>query len=220
MEACVQRDLLDAGATLVSAAIVQKLRGVAAPRELLRGNVPEALTSDDVDVVLAGFSETKLASEALGVPKYEAQLSLSLAKIDTGDLLSSESLHGLGINSSSRPAAARMAVEKLCAQVAPKITAALEKRVARGERVVLEVTGANAVRASALATDLEKMKRVGRARVKKVAKDKAILDVILAGGDGVTFALDVPASAGLVVNEVSAGTVKATLATASAGGKP
>ena len=147
----------------------------------------------------------------MGVPKYEAQLSLSLAKIDTGDMLSSESLHAQGINSSSRPAAARMAIEKLCAQVAPKIKAALDKRVPRGERVVLEVSGATTMTAGALAVDLEKMKRVGRARVKKVAKDKAFLDVTLAGGDGVSFALDLPASAGLTVNEASAGTVKAML---------
>jgi len=65
----------------------------------------------------------------------------------------------------------------------------MKKRAARGARVVVTVPGANDVDAGKVARARDRGPRVSRAQVKSVRAKGAILDVVVAGGDGITLAL-------------------------------
>jgi len=207
VETCAQKQLLDAGATVVAPAVVQRIKGIAGPRAVLDGVIPEALTAEEVDALVVGVVEYRTGPGFGGATSAEVDLSMQLVKIDTGDVLASEQQQarhpGHTFNAAQKAAAGR-----LCAQVGPLLSTALKKRASRGARVVVEVEGASAEEAGQLATLLEATKRVARVKVKSVSPKGAVLDVIVAGGDGVTLALELPrlkldrpttkASAGLV----------------------
>jgi hypothetical protein len=211
IEACVQRGLLDAGADAVSPAVIAALHKQTSAREVLAGRVPESLGSDDVDVILAGAAEIKAAGGFASALKFEAQATVQLVKIDTGDVLVSERIIGQGLEHTPS-GAARRAVEKLCERATPQLKEALDRRVARGERVVLQLDGAlSTEEANALMRTLEtKVARVGRVRLKKLTKDKAIFDVVLKSGDGAALALDLGDGVPLALVEVTAGVLKGT----------
>lgn len=209
VETCLQKRLLDADASFVSAAVVSKLKGKASPRKLLEGGVPEDLDGADVDALLLGVIEYKEGAAALGAMSVEADASVQLVRVDSGDVLASEQLAsrhpGHTINAAQKAAATR-----LCEKLAPAFVAALDKRASSGMRVVVEVSGRlSPDDAAALAKKLAALPRVARARLKNVSATKTIVDVVVKSGDGVALALD--ARGVLDVVEAGPGAVKARL---------
>lgn len=72
------------------------------------------------------------------------------------------------------------------------IDQALRTHAARGSRVVVDVAGVKTPeQARAIADGLAALPRVGRAAVKTIGGGGAIIDVVVAGGDGMALALDV-----------------------------
>jgi len=207
VETCAQKQLLDTGATVVAPAVVQRIKGIAGPRALLDGVIPEELTTEEVDALVVGLVEYRTGAGFGGATSAEADLSMQLVKIDTGDVLASEQQQarhpGHTFNAAQKAAAAR-----LCAQLGPLVSSAMKKRASRGMRVVLDVEGADTDEVAGLVKTLEKTNRVARVKVKNISAKGALLDVVLAGGDGLTLALELPrlgltrpttkASAGLV----------------------
>jgi hypothetical protein len=93
--------------------------------------------------------------------------------------------------------------------VRPLLEQALHKRAAQGTRVVVEVAGTDAAAAAAFAKQLGEVRRVTRAKVKNVSAKGAILDVVVAGGDGITLALELaPLSLSHTVQTASAGQLR------------
>jgi hypothetical protein len=207
VETCAAKHLVDAGATVVTPAVAQRIKGLAAPRTLLDGQVPEALGSDEVDALLVGVVEYRPGAGFAGTTSAEADLSMQLITVDTGDIVASEQQSarhpGHTFNAAQKAAAGR-----LCAQIRPLIETALKKRSARGVRIVVTAEGASSDEADALAIALAKGARVARAKVRSVSAKGATLQVTLSGGDGVAFALELPRiKPGHTVVSASAGQV-------------
>jgi|GEM_PF-1242948 len=207
VETCAQKQLIDAGAIVVAPAVVQRLKGVAAPRSLIEGRVPEEFGTDEVDALVIGLVEYRAGAGFGGATSVEADLSLQLMKIDTGDVLASEQKQARHPGHTFN-AAQKAAAERLCTWVGPQLQSAMQKRASRGIRVVVEVEGATADEAGAIATMLEKGSRVARIKVKSVTAKGAVLDAVLHGGDGLTLALELPHFAiGRPVMKASAGQI-------------
>ncbi len=220
VETCASKHLSEAGANVVAPAVVQRIKGMAAPRTLLDGTVPEALTSDEVDALLGGIVEYKAGAGFAGTHSVEADLSMQLMKVDTGDVLASEQKH-VRHPAHTENAAQKAAADRLCQQIRPALEAALKKRSARGVRVVVTVGGVDADAAGALAAALEKGARVARARVKSVTAKGATVQVTLSGGDGVALALEVPRlEPTYVVSTASAGQLTLARSPSKAEGAP
>jgi hypothetical protein len=210
----------EAGANVVAPAVVQRIKGMAAPRTLLDGTVPEALTSDEVDALLGGIVEYKAGAGFAGTHSVEADLSMQLMKVDTGDVLASEQKH-VRHPTHTENAAQKGAADRLCQQIRPALEAALKKRSARGVRVVVTVGGVDADAAGALAAALEKGASLARARVKNVTAKGATVQVTLSGGDGVALALEVPRlEPTYVVSTASAGQLTLARSPSKAEGAP
>ncbi len=208
VEACIQKQLLDADANVVSPAVVARLKGKAGPRKILEGGVPEDMGSDEVDALVVGVVE-RTQRVFNGAPTMtEMAATVQLVRVDSGDVVASEQAAG-GVPHSNPSMQVTKSAERLCEKLKPLLATALEKRAARGTRVVVELTGATSDGAAALVKRLEKLERVGRARVRKIDAKKVIVDVVLKAGDGVALVLD--AGSAFVVQEASAGIVKATL---------
>lgn len=195
VEACVQKQLIDAGADVVSSAVVAHLKGRTGPRVLLQGGVPETLSADEVDVIVAGVVEYETThNETLGVHSTSAGLTMSLLKIDTGDVVASEAPVGKGTGHGPQDAQ-RAASADVCQKARAVLQSAVAARVKRGERIVLEASGvANAAAGAALVELLSKQKMVGRAKLKRVQGNRAVIDLIVKGGDGVALALALAAA--------------------------
>jgi hypothetical protein len=197
VERCVEAQFRDAGADIVSAAAVAALKGKAGPRVLLQGGVPDTLNADEVDVLVVGAVEYETTrNETLGVDSSGAALTLSLLKVDTGEAIAGATPRGKGTGHGAQ-AAQRAAADEVCKLVRPALQDALAGRVRRGERLVVEVRGVEGpAAANAVVELLAKQKSVGKARLKRVQGDKAIIDVVVKGGDGVALALELTAAGG------------------------
>jgi TolB-like protein len=195
VERCVENEFRDAGADIVSGAAVATLKGKSGPRVLLHGGIPDSMTADEVDVVVVGAVEYETTrNDALGVETTGAALTLSLLKVDTGEVIATATPRGKGTGHGAQ-AAQRASAENVCALVRPALQQALATRVRRGERLVLEVRGVQSPAAAQAIVDVvAKQKSVGRARLKRLSGDKAIIDVVVKGGDGVALALELSAA--------------------------
>jgi hypothetical protein len=212
LESCVTQQLLDSGASLASAAAVARLKGLAAPRDLLAGRLPDGLSADEVDVVLAGAAQSAVVGGFAGTSKLEVQLATQLVQVDTGDVVGTANASASAVDHAVAPAL-RQANQKLCAKVVPALTAALEKRVARGSRVVVDVDGVSSLQqAEQIVQRLDGLRRVGRARLARFSGSHAVVDVVVVGGDAVALALELPASLGLTVTTASSSALKARAA--------
>jgi hypothetical protein len=209
VETCVQKKLMDAEAELVSAAVVQRVKGKAGPRKLLEGGVPDDVTSDEVDALLVGVVDRKPLSFNGTPTGTELAASVQLLRVDSGDVLASEQVTARFPSTSPTEAMAKSA-ERACEKLRPAIEGALAKRASRGSRLVLEVDALSTPEAANdLAKKLDKLERVARVKVRKVDAKKSILDVTLKGGDGIAFALELASV--LTVTEAASGTIKAKL---------
>lgn len=205
VETCVGGQLLEVGVPLVSPQQVANIKKKTSPRSLLTGDVADSIDASDVDVMLVGVVDYGLYAEAMGVKNYEGQLSLQMIHVDTGQIIVSEQKVARSPGHSERMAVSA-ASKMLCKQVRPAIAAALERRVERGVRVVVEVNGSDAAAVEKLAMQLLKLKRVTRARLRRIKGKSAVVDVTLAGGDGLALALELRALQGAPdVREASAG---------------
>jgi TolB-like protein len=191
VERCVEGQFREAGADVVSGAAVAALKGKAGPRALLAGGVPDTISADEVDVLVVGAVEYETRqNEALGVASTGAALTISLLKVDTGEVIASAAPRGKGTGHGAQDAQ-RTAAQDVCQQVRPALQAALAARVKRGERIVVDVRGlSNPSAAGALVELLATQPSVGKARLKRVQGDRAIIDVVVKGGDGVALALE------------------------------
>jgi len=190
VETCIGKVLTDKDANVVDAAVMATLKGKAAPRELLQGRVPDTLGADEVDALVVGVVQTRAAITPFSTWSGEADGSVRLVRVDTGDVLASEVVHtrfpAHSANEAEKGAAAR-----LCDKLMPAVEAALQRRAARGVRVVVEVQAGLAPDAlKALVGALERVRRVVKVKPRTLGKDKTLVDVIVRGGDAVSFALD------------------------------
>jgi hypothetical protein len=197
VERCVESQFREAGADIVSGAAVSALKGKAGPRVLLQGGVPDSMTTDEVDVIVVGAVEYETRrNEALGVDTTGAALTLSLLKVDTGEVIASATPRGRGTGHSAQDAQ-RAAADDVCKLVRPSLQSALAARVKRGERLVVEVRGVtNPTAANAIVDLFGQQKSVGKARLKRVQGDRAIIDLVVKGGDGVSLALELASITG------------------------
>ncbi len=194
VETCVGKVLADRDANVVDAAVVGRLRKQVAARELLQGRVPETLTGDEVDVLVVGVVQTRAAPTPMSTFSGEADGSIRVVRVDTGDVLASEQVHTRFPAHSSNEAE-KGAAARLCDKLMPALEAALGRRAARGVRVVVEVQGALLPeQLTALAARLEKVRRVVKVKPRTLGKNKTIVDVTLRGGDAVSLALDAGAA--------------------------
>ena len=197
VEGCVEAAFREAGADIVSGVGVAQLKGTVGPRTLLQGGVPATLDAGDIDVLVVGVIEYETSrNETLGVYSTGAALTLSLMKIDTAEVIANASPRGKGTGHGAQEAQ-RASAEAVCKQVQPALQEALASRVRRGERIVVEVRGIDGLTgATAVVEMLAKQKSVGRAKLRRTQADRAIIDVVVKGGDGIALALELATVAG------------------------
>jgi hypothetical protein len=210
-EACVNKALIDKGATLVSVAARKAIKGKAGPREILEGGVPDGITPEDADALLVGTVDYALNAERGRIKNFRGDLSLQLVTVASGEIIASETVDKVAPGYSEGMAAKKIA-KNLCKAVGPALETALARRIERGRRVVLELEGVkDPAQIEALVDKLRKMPRVGKALLRVVVKDKAQIDLWLKGGDGVRFALGLDDGVGLTPVEISSEKVRAKL---------
>jgi len=194
VETCVGKVLADKDANVVDAAVIATLKGKTAPRELLQGRIPEGFGADEVDALVIGVVQTRAATTPLSTWSGEADGSVRVVRVDTGDVLASEQVH-TRFPAHSQNEAEKGAAARLCDKLMPAVEAAMQRRAARGVRVVVEVQGALGPEGlKDLLSSLEKVRRVVKVKPRTLGKDKSVLDVTVRGGDAVSFALDAGAA--------------------------
>ena len=193
---CVQAALIDAGAPVVSALQVQRIKG-RIDATLKGPDVAAALSADDADVIIFGTARSSLVGKMGTRMAVRTALSFEIVKVDTGEVIAAANASPMQ-NAVTLETATELASTLACQQVKPALQKALAQRLERGNRVVVDVPTAAAVAAGQTPTAIAKAivqtltalrPLVARATLKNASDKGVVVDVVLRGGDGVLLAL-------------------------------
>jgi hypothetical protein len=202
--ACLQGDLVKRGVPVVSAEQVKRIRQQLDPQKPLAGQAIDALDAGVVDVILSSSVRYSAAGSYHTNTMMRASLSYELVKVDTGEVLAAGNTSFIE-RAPSAEGAMEQGGDKACAAVQPDLAKALDLRIERGNRVVVNVAGGAPEKALAALDAVKPL--VARTKLRKVdAKTGAVVDVTLRGGDGIALALALgKAGQGAKVTSASAG---------------
>ncbi len=211
LEGCASKAASEAGATLVSAAQIARIRKLADARKLLEQDPLELLGSEDADLVIVATAQYQPGATAPGLEVHNMHggLQAQIINLDSGEVVATVQLEQRQPGYGPQDAMVKVS-RKLCASLKPELKKALGRRFERGRRVVVTLTGvADLAAAEQLAQELKKHSGASRSRVRAFRKGRATVDVVTPGLDGLGLGLKLQASgARFRVLEAGSGTLK------------
>ncbi|MDP2339912.1 MAG: hypothetical protein Q8O67_03055 [Deltaproteobacteria bacterium] len=193
---CVQAALLESGVSVLSATHVQRIKS-RLDATLKGPDAAAALTADDADVIIFGTARSSLVGKMGSRMAVRTALTFEIVKVDTGEVIAAASASPMQ-NAVTLETATELASALACKQVKPALATALNHRIERGNRVVVDVPMATALAAgqsaiavaNAVIETLSALKPlVAKATLKNASEKSVVIDVVLRGGDGVRLGL-------------------------------
>ena len=195
VEACLTKQFLQAGVQMVSPNAIAAIKKQADPRLLALHKNLEALNIDDVDLIVAGVVEISplvLGKDSpLQIKSSRGDLSLSMFRVDSGEILASEQQNSTQPGHSKQ--SSRAAVDRqLCKKIKPALAKALAKSRERGEGIRIKVRGLKSQQqARSLVKSLASLAHVGRVKLRHFSAKNSSVDLVSKGVDGMGLAIDI-----------------------------
>jgi hypothetical protein len=209
------RAMLKKGAVFVDEAQSRKARASLSAKELVGGNIPESITAHDADLIIAAVVRAHrdeagaLLSDQLKVARYQATVEAKLIAVDTGEVLDSVVLRGIGMETNA-VRASQLALQNAGKVLAEHLLSGTHHRSRRVEIFVtdLPLAGAERLRFALLDMPGAKTAKVVSA-TPALTKVSMLLDATAPSGQALADAIDQSAEAGLIVTGFSDRAVQA-----------